>query len=162
MRRRPALCAGLAAALLAGCGGKNEVRTSAPAPPPAPGPIIGGDASPMVRDRLSATDRRAATAAVRRFLIGYLPYLYGRAPASRVESITPSVAQALRAGTARTTPAQQRRQPRATAVKLTGQTAHSALAVVQIVDGGPAAFQLTLTVELRGGRWVISDLGDDG
>lgn len=162
MRRRPAMCAVLAAALLASCGGKDEVRTSAPAPPPAPGPIIGGNASPTARDQLSAADRRAATAAVRRFLVGYLPYLYGRAPASRVEPITPSVAQALRAGTARTTPAQRRRHPRATAVKVTGQTARSALAGVQIADGGPAAFQLTLTVELRGRRWVISDLGDDG
>lgn len=162
MRRHLAMCAAVVAVALAGCGGHGAPQRSTSAPPPAPGPIIGGSTTPTPRNPLSFADRRAATDAVRRFLTGYLPYLYGRTPAGRVKPITPSVAQALRAGSARTTPAQRRRHPRATSVKVTGQTARSALAAVQVTDGGPASFQLTLTVERQGGRWVISDLGDDG
>lgn len=162
MSRALATCAVLASVALSACGSDHSAPQSTPAPPPAPGPIIGGNTAPTPRDPLSAADRHAATAAVRRFLTGYLPYLYGRAAPSQVKPITASVAQAMRSGSARTTPAQHRRHPRAGAVKVTGQTAHSALAAVQVTDGGPAPFQLTLTVERRSGRWVIADLGDDG
>lgn len=147
--------------VLAGCGA-NKSAPSTPAPPPAPGPIIGGTTPTTAQDPLSAAARRAAERAVRRFLTGYLPFLYGRGSARDVAPVTPSVAQALRAGSARVTPAQRRRRPRATALKVTGQTSRSALATVTVRDGGPAPFQLTLTVERRDGRWVISDLGDDG
>lgn len=162
MSSRPACCAALLAVVLAGCGGDDKPKAPAPAPPPAPGPIIGGHGPPAARDPLTSGQRRQASAAVRRFLVGYLPYLYGRGTAGRVAPVTPSVARTLRSGSARVTPAQRRKRPRVAALKVTGQTARSALAAVQVADGGPATFQLTLTVERRAGRWVISDLGDDG
>lgn len=149
------------AVLLAGCGDR-EHPTRPPPVPAAPGPIITGRAPPTASDPLTPAQRRAAKRAVRRFLRGYLPYLYGRAPARRVKPVTPSVAQALASGSARMTPAQRHRHPRVSRLKVTGQTAGSALAAVRVQDGGPAPFQLTLTVERRRGRWVISDLGDDG
>lgn len=153
--------AALAAALLAGCGDHDGKSRSTPATPPAPGPIIGGHGQ-AAHDPLSNAQRRQAAAAVRRFLTGYLAYLYGRAPADRVAPVTPSVAQTLRSGSARVTPAQRHRHPRVAALRVTGQTTSSALATVQVTDGGPAAYQLTLTVERRDGHWTITDLGDDG
>lgn len=160
-RCRVLASATVAAVLLAGCGGDHAKPQSTPAPPPAPGPIIGGQGQ-AARDPLSSAERRQAATVVRRFLSGYLPYLYGRTPASRVTPVTPSVARTLRSGSARVTPAQRRRHPRVAALHVTGQTAHSALATVQVADGGPAPYQLTLTVERRDGRWTITDLGDDG
>lgn len=156
------LCAmAVCVVVLAGCG-SGKATPSAPAPPPAPGPIIGGPTPTAAQDPLPAAQRQAAERAVRRFLTGYLPFLYGRGPERDVAPVTASVAQALRAGSARVTPAQRRRRPRATALRISGQTPRSALAAVTVRDGGPAPFQLTLTVERRAGRWVISDLGDDG
>lgn len=151
----------VAAVLLTGCGGHHPKPQTTPVTPPAPGPIIGAQTQPP-RDPLSSAERREAAAAVRRFLSGYLPYLYGRGPAGRVAPVTPSVARTLRSGSARVTPAQRRRHPRVAALRVTGQTERSALATVQVTDGGPAPYQLTLTVEHRDGRWTIADLGDDG
>lgn len=162
MTRRAVLASVTTAAVLLGaCGGGHEPSRSVPPTPPAPGPIIGAKPQPP-RDPLSSAEHRQAATAVRRFLSGYLRYLYGRGPAGRVAPVTPSVARTLRSGSARVTPAQRRRHPRIAALRITGQTARSALAAVQVADGGPAPYQLTLTVERRGGKWVISDLGDDG
>lgn len=158
MTRSVALAIIALVCVLTGCGdGHSRPRST----PPAPGPIIGGQHQ-VPRDPLSAAQRRQAAVALRRFLDGYLPYLYGRGPAGRIAPVTPSVARTLRAGHARVTPAQRRRYPRVAELKVTGQTARSALAAVQVADGGPAPFQLTLTVERRDGRWTVSDLGDDG
>lgn len=162
MNRGARAAASLLAVLLAGCGGHGGPTTSTPAPPPVPGPIIGGRQPPVARDPLTSSQRGQASSAVRRFLSGYLPYLYGRSPAARVAPVTSSVARALRSGSARVTPAQRRQRPRVAALKVTGQTTRSALASVQVGGAGAAPFQLTLTVERRGGRWLISDLGDDG
>lgn len=161
---RPAwLWAAAALALLAlgGCGSEHRPPTSPPAPS-VPGPIITGHVAPPPRDPLTSAQRRDAAAAVRRFLTPYVPYLYGRGQADRVAPVTPAVSQALRSGSARITPAQRRRHPRVAGLKVTGQTSRSALTAVRISDAGPAPYQLTLTVERRAGRWVISDLGDDG
>ena len=162
MTRARVLGPALALLALGGCASQHRPPPSPAAPPPAPGPIIAGHSTPPPLDPLTSAQRRQATVAVRRFLTGYLPYLYGRGPVGRVAPVTASVTRALHSGSARVTPAQRHRHPRVAGLRLTGQTSHSALAAVQITDAGPAAYQLTLTVERRAGRWVISDLGDDG
>lgn len=126
---------------------------------PAPGPIIG---TPGRRaDTLGPRQRAVAGRAARRFLTGYLPFLYGRHSAGSVTDVTPAVRTALRASHARVTPAQRARQPRATAVSVVGQTTRSAIATITVADGGPATYRLSVTLELRRGRWLISDLGND-
>lgn len=159
-RRVMALAATLVVALgIGGCGADHSTRATTPAPPPAPGPIIGTKRGPA--DPLNRADRHAATRATRRFLTGYLPFLYGRRGPDRVRDATPSVVRALRRSRARVTPAQRRRRPRIGALALTGQTADSAIATVTIRDGGPAPYRLSLTVERRAGRWLVADLGND-
>lgn len=144
---------------IGGCGADRANQATTPAPPPAPGPIIGTKRG--AADPLSRADRHAATRATRRFLTGYLPFLYGRGAAGRVRDATPSVARALRRSHARVTPAQRHRQPRVGTLSLTGQTTDSAIATVTIADGGPAPYRLSLTVERRAGRWLVADLGND-
>lgn len=159
MRRR-AVTAILACVAFVGCGGDNEAERSTATTPPVPGPIIG--APPAAgRDPLRADERAAARAATTDFLGGYLPYLYGRARPSEVQPVTSAVAQVLRAGRARVTPAQAQRRPRVQALELVGQSPRSALVTVTVVDGGPAPFRLVLTAERQDGRWLIADLGDD-
>lgn len=159
--RRALVGACLVAALaVSGCGGGGHANPSTTAaPPPAPGPIIGTKRGPV--DPLSRADRAAAARATRRFLTGYLPFLYGRGAAGRVHDATPSVLRAVRRSHARVTPAQRQRRPRVAALSLTGQTTDSAIATVTIADGGPAPYRLSLTVERRAGRWLIADLGND-
>jgi len=155
------LGASLVAALaVSGCGGGGNANPSTTAaPPPAPGPIIGTKRGPV--DPLSRADRVAAARATRRFLSGYLPFLYGRGKAGSVRGTTPAVLRALRRSRARITPAQRRRHPRVAALSVTGQTTDSAIATVTIADGGPAPYRLSLTLERRAGRWLIADLGND-
>ena len=152
----------LACAALAGCGGGEDRagRSTTTTPPPLPGPII-SEPAPANRDPLSTAERAAARAATTTFLDGSLPYLYGRRPAADVTPVSASVARALRAGRARTTPAQADRRPRVQSLELVGQSSISALATATIVDGGLTPYRLTLTVERRDGRWLIADLGDD-
>jgi len=159
---RAQLGALIACAALAGCGAGDEQRRdrSTATTPPVPGPIIGSP-QPAGRDPLNRQDRAAARAATTTFLADYLPYLYGRGPASAIKPVSPSVARALRGGRARTPPAQAARRPRVRSLQLVGQSSISALATATIVDGGPASYLLTLTVERRDGRWLIADLGDD-
>lgn len=162
MSRASACAAALAAVtLLASCGGQRSEPTPTVATPPAPGPIIGGG-RPAPRDPLSTAERAAATSATRRFLRDYLPYLYGRRRAADVAPVTPSVARTLRRSHARVPPAQAARRPRVASLQVVGQTPRSALATITVADGGPAPYGLSLTVERRGGRWLIADLGDDG
>lgn len=160
MKRRT-IAAALACLTLTACGGGDDKADRPTATtPPVPGPVIGAP-PPTGRDPLSAGERAAARAATTTFLASYLPYLYGRGRASAVKPVSVSVARTLRAGRARTTPAQEARRPRVQSLELVGQSSISALATATIVDGGLAPFRLILTVERRDGRWLIADLGDD-
>lgn len=131
---------------------------------PAPNPVIGTRTPPPPPPPAgpSAAELARARAATRHFLAGYLPYLYGRAPARRVTDVTASVAASLRRSRARVTPAQRRRHPRLVALMLIGQTPGSAIATARVADGGVTAYPLTLTLQRSGrGEWVVADLGND-
>lgn len=158
-RVRPLTASLILALAIGGCSGGHANPSTTAAPPPAPGPIIGTKRGPV--DPLSRADRAAAARATRRFLTGYLPFLYGRATAGSVRGTTPSVLRALRRSRARVTPAQRRRHPRVAGLTVTGQTTDSAIATVTIADGGPVPYRQSLTLERRAGRWLIADLGND-
>lgn len=120
----------------------------------APSPVIGGPntADPAVAD---------ARVAAQNFLGPYLRFLYGRARPDAVRGATPAVGRELRRGRARTTPAQAKRRPRVAGLEVTLQTPGSAVAAATIADGGPAPFRIVIGLERRGGRWLVSDLGND-
>ncbi len=127
----------------------SVIGTRTPPPPPPP---AGPSPAELARARVAA----------RRFLAGYLPYLYGRAPARRVTNLTASVAASLRRSRARVTPAQRRRHPRLVALMLIGQTPGSVIATARVADGGVAPYPLTFTLQRSGrGEWVVADLGND-
>lgn len=154
----------LAAALL--LPGQHRTGGSASSPPPlipAPNPVIGTRTPPPHPPAgPSPAELARARVATRRFLAGYLPYLYGRAPARRVADVSSSVAASLRRSRVHVTPAQRRRHPRLVALMLIGQTPGSVIATARVADGGVAAYPLTFTLEQRtDGSWVVADLGND-
>jgi len=163
-----ALCALVLLALAAGLllPGQHRTGGSASSPPPlipAPNPVIGTRTPPPHPPAgPSAAELARARAAARRFLAGYLPYLYGRGPARRVTNVSSSVAASLRRSRARVTPAQRRRHPRLVALSLIGQTPTSVIATARVADGGVAAYPVTFTLQQRtDGSWVVADLGND-
>jgi len=154
----------LAAALLL----PGQHRAGAPASSPlrlvpAPNPVIGTRTPPPPPPAGPSRAQLArARVAARRFLAGYLPYLYGRALARRVTDVTASVAASLRRSRARVTPAQRRRHPRLVGLTLVGQTPGSVIATARVADGGVAPYPLTFTLQQRtDGSWVVADLGND-
>lgn len=148
------------------------VRPGSSAPPRAgtgavdapPSPVITptGPSRPTGSGPVSRSQLAAARTVARRFLAGYLPYLYGRAPARRVTHVTVSVARSLRRSPVHVTPAQRRRHPRLVGLTLIGQTPDSVIATARIADGGVSAYPLSFTLQ-RTARtgWVVADLGND-
>jgi hypothetical protein len=64
----------------------------------------------------------AATAAARRFLAGYLPFLYGQGGRGALSAVTPRLRRWLGAHPARQTPAERDRHPRLVALTFTPGT----------------------------------------
>lgn len=135
---------------------RPPARTSVALPAPA-GPIV---AVPR-RLVISPVQLARARLSARRFLAGYLPYVYGRAPARSVRAVLPTVATALRRYRPRVTPAQRRRHPQLRALALHPQTTASIQATATIADGGVAPYVLTFTLERQGRHWLVSDLASD-
>lgn len=149
-----ALSAAISAALVA-CGGEAR-QPGAPVVPPAPAPIVGGSETGR-----PAADVAGARRVARRFLRGYLAFLYGRGRVADVPHVSSSVRQGLARGRARKTPAQGRRRPRVAELTVIGQAADAAIATAQVDDGGVATYPLTFTLVRRAGRWIVNSLGSD-
>lgn len=148
----------LAAAILTITGNRPGAPTAS-TPPPSPA-AAAPDVSALASRApawASAQDTVAVPAAVRqqarRFLAGYLPYLYGRRPRSArwLEGAGWQLRRRLAAERPRVAPAARRRRPRAVALK--GEQAPSGgwQLRARIADGR-SGYQLTLLVV--GGRVV--------
>ncbi|MDX6697742.1 MAG: hypothetical protein QOE65_1139 [Solirubrobacteraceae bacterium] len=124
--------------------------TQAPAPPP---PAASAAASSAVA---TSSARRAA----RRFLAGYLPFLYGRRPDPRsICCADAGLLRALRHQRVRPTPALRRRRPRV--VWLRARSAGRGVAVVALIDdGGVARYRIGLLLSRPGG-WHVSAVEGD-
>lgn len=114
-------------------------RVPAPRPAPASGPV----------------------AATRRFLSGYLPFIYGQGPARAIRAVAPSLAARLARSRLRVPPAARERDPLAT--RLEGQRMRDGRVAVtaRIEDGGVAAYPILLTIARHGGRWLVVSVGVD-
>ena len=99
-----------------------------------------------------------AEAAARRFLAGYLAYLYGRAPARVIEDASPELAVRLAHERLRVPPAMRERTPRI--VSLAGSTIASGgfEATAVIDDGGVSRYPISLVVERRAGRREVTQV----
>ncbi len=122
-------------------------------PPPSPGPEGETPAGGSLPND--------AEAAARRFLSGYLAYLYGHAPARAIQGAAPALRRRLERARVRVSPATRRRRGRV--VSLTGRrVAGGRLEVTATVaDGGVARYPLGVLLARRGGRWQATVLSSD-
>lgn len=146
----------LVATVLLGGGGQRSPTTVRP----SPGPVVIGP-SRSAPAPVSPGELARARASGRAFLRGYLPFLYGRAPASRVTEVSPAIRAAISRGQARPTPEQRRRRPRIVQLVAVGQGPGSVIVTARIDDGGVAAYPVTFTLSRRSGAWIVTDLGND-
>ena len=133
----------------------------APAPTPRAEPPSTAAPAPSAPLGPSAAVPAPATRAARRFLGGYLRFLYGHAGAREIERATPQLRRRLSTSRLRVPPAARRRRPRV--VRLEAQrTEPDELAVTaEVEDGGVARYPVALTLRRGGGGWRAVAVGAD-
>ena len=101
---------------------------------------------------------RAATAAARVFLHGYLPYSYGRVRADRIRGAAPALVRALRESPPRVPAAVAKGRPRLVSVLAQAASDDRDVLIVAAVDDGRRRYDVRLTVHDSRGRWVVSEI----
>jgi hypothetical protein len=123
----------------------HSVRT--PTHPPSPAAV-----SPSELDEARRTARR--------FLAGYLRFLYGRGSGRTVEGATRAFLVQPTRTRAVVTPAERRRHPRLVSVGVVAQAPAVVLATAFVSDGGVTSYALRITVRRGPTGWLVS--GVDG
>ncbi len=101
------------------------------------------DADPAAASSLEV-DRAAAVRLARRFLAGYLPYLYGQGPARAVRGSTATLRRRLETARLRVSPATRKRRPRVVRVTAEPLDRGHWHVVATIADGGVAQYPIEL------------------
>jgi hypothetical protein len=164
------------AAWIAGCGdeyvrGAGVYSTTSTAPitgttnaaPAAPLQTTdsgGTESSESVRTTASQRRAvRAASAAARRFLSGYLPYSYGRRPARTISSATPALRSTLARQAPRVPPAlAAKARPRLVGRPQVSGIAGGRVILLARIDDGQSRYVALLTVQRRGRQWAVSQV----
>jgi hypothetical protein len=141
-----------------------------PASPPSPTPGRGEDAGkPAHRERANARRRPPARPArhvhegvarsARRFLSGYLPFLYGRGPASAIDPTTAELRARLAHSHVRVPAATRHRHPRVVEMRVRAAGGGRFAVSARVEDDGAASYPIELVVGRRGGRWRVVEAG---
>jgi hypothetical protein len=132
-------------------GPRPPVATAPPPPPPA-----GVEGARAPAGAPSAEAMRVA----RRFLSGYLAFVYGRGPARAIDADASLIARLARSRV-RVPPAARRREPRVVELRASGGDRDRLHVTALIDDGGVARYPVSLTLTRRGGGWFISEVASD-
>jgi hypothetical protein len=106
------------------------------------------------------TPPTAATVTVRRFLAGYLPFLYGQVGAEQLRAVTPQLRRSVAAQRGRVTPAERSRRPRVIALAFAPGDLRRAVLFEAQIDDGASRYRLLLRVARRGAVWRVVGLPD--
>lgn len=128
-----------------------------PAPPPQAPDAKGVEGSAAPSGNLPAPVERAA----RRFLAGYLAYLYGAGEVAEIEAASPALERRLRCEPPRVSPATRRRDPRVVALAARRLDRGRYLVTATVADGGVAEYPIELTLARRDGRWRVTSTVTD-
>jgi hypothetical protein len=120
-----------------------------------PGPVIGTKPIPPGGPPVGAAQLQAATLSARRFLNGYLGYLYGHTRARAVRDASPGLRAILARDPVRLTPAQRSRHQRLLALDAEPRAAGLAIATATIGDGAGAPYPIHLALAYTAGRWLV-------
>lgn len=141
--------------------GPRHSSSNAPAPTPttmppgAPRNERESSGAPAIAPRAD----RAATAAARSFLDGYLRYSYGRARARRIRSAAATLLRELEGSPPRVPEAVARSRPRLISVRAQAATSDLEVLVRAVVDDGQRRYSIPLSVRDRHGRWLVTAVG---
>jgi hypothetical protein len=143
--------------------GPRHSSSDAPAPTPTRTTVPPGarrnereaSGAPAIAPRAD----RAATAAARSFLDGYLRYSYGRARARRIRSAAATLLRELEGSPARVPEAVARSRPRLISVRAQAATSDLEVLVRAVVDDGQRRYSIPLSVRDRHGRWLVTAVG---
>ena len=153
----------LVAALVLDLAGRPRQRIPAPptARPTSPSrpPVRPSPTAPPAGPAEPAT--RAAEAAARRFLGGYLPYLYGHGAASAIRGASPKLRRRLGGERPRVSPATRRRRGRVAELSARRLPDRGFAVTETIDDGGVARYPITLTLERRGRGFEVTEVGGE-
>ena len=104
-------------------------------------------------------DARAASAAARRFLDGYLPYSYGRGKADAISDATPALRSTLARNAPRVPPAlAAKARPRIVGNPQVSGIAGGRVILLARIDDGQSRYVALLTVQRRGRQWAVSQV----
>jgi hypothetical protein len=123
---------------------------TAPAAPRAPRPEPAADQPPPAVDH-----------AARRFLAGYLRYLYGRGGASGIDGTSHALRRRLAAHPPRVSPATRHRRPRIVRITAARHGVRSWVLIASIDDGGVERYPLALELGRRHGKLLVTRLEGD-
>jgi hypothetical protein len=131
--------------------------TSSPAPVTTPSPprATRGEGEPKSAPAVAPRDARAATAAARSFLDGYLRYSYGRAEAGRIRAAARPLLRELKSSPPRVPAKVARGRPQPTSVRAKAATSDVGIDVLAVVDDGQRRYSIPLAVRDLGSRWVV-------
>jgi hypothetical protein len=101
-------------------------------------------------------DARAAAAAARAFLEGYLPYSYGRADAERIRAAAIPLLRELEASPPRVPASVTDARPQLVSVHAEAASGGSDVDVVAVVEDGRRRYRVPLAVRDIGRRWVVT------
>jgi hypothetical protein len=143
-------------------GQDGDAGEATPRPSPAPSTNSSSTAStqgereakspPAVAPRKA----RAATAAARAFLAGYLPYSYGRSDADRIRAAARRLLRELEASLPRVPATVARARPRLISVRAQAATGDLDIDVLAVVDDGQRRYSIPLAVRHAGRRWIVT------
>lgn len=131
------------------------------APPPEPAAQADGAAASRAARQAPAAPLARPLAAARRFLNGYLPFVYGHGTAQAIPATAPSLRDRLAASRLRVPPAASKRHPRVVGLDGRRLAAGGTLVTATIADGGPATYPISLTLARLNGRWLVVTEGTD-
>jgi hypothetical protein len=108
------------------------------------------------RPPVAPREARAATAAARAFLAGYLPYSYGRSDAGRIRAAAWRLLRELEASPPRVPGTVARARPRLISVRAEAATGDLDVDVVAVVDDGQRRYSIPLAIRDAGRRWIVT------
>jgi hypothetical protein len=101
-----------------------------------------------------------ARSAAKRFLAGYLRFVYRQAAASSIQATAPPLRHQLNRGQVVAVPAARRRHPRLISLTAAGRQGDVVRATALVDDGGIANYGLRLNIRRTSRGWLVSSVGE--
>ena len=143
-------------------GQDGDAREATPRLSPAPStsssstPPTQGEREAKSPPAVAPRKARAATAAARAFLAGYLPYSYDRSDAGQIRAAAWRLLRELQASPPRVRATVARARPRLISVRADATTGDLNIDVLAVVDDGRRRYSIPLAVRHAGRRWIVT------